>query len=154
ITTPASGGSGTSGTVDVSLGLSTTSASVDAPATDFAANRGADFTTVFSGTIAYTAVNGTFDLVFSTTPFTFNPSQGNLLVDLNITSASTVGGNIPFLGGVGPSSPAVSRVYTFGGTQGNTVSTDTLTLLTEFNGTAVPEPSSLALGGIAVAIGL
>ena len=154
ITTPASGGSGTSGTVDVSLSLSTTGASVDAPSTTYADNRGADFTTVFSGSITYTAVNGTFDLVFPTTAFTFNPSQGNLLVDLDIISASTVGGNVPFLGGVGPSSPAVSRVYTFGGTQGTTVMTDTLTLLTEFNGAAVPEPSSMVLGGIAVAIGL
>jgi hypothetical protein len=140
--------------VDVSLGLSTTDASVDAPSLNFAANRRADFTTVFSGTITYTAVNGTFDLVFLTTAFTYNPSQGNLVVDHDIISASTVGGNIPYLGGVGPSSPGVSRVYTFGGTQGTTVATDTLTLLTEFNGVAVPEPSSLALGGIAVAIGL
>jgi uncharacterized repeat protein (TIGR03803 family) len=73
-------------TVTLTIGLSTTSATVASMSTDYAANKGADFTQVFSGTVTYTDVPYTFDLSFATLPFTYNPTQGNLLLDVVITS--------------------------------------------------------------------
>jgi hypothetical protein len=56
---------GASHTVTLTIGLSTTSATVASMSTNYAANKGADFTQIFSGTVTHTpASNDTFDLIF------------------------------------------------------------------------------------------
>jgi hypothetical protein len=58
--------------------------------TNYAANRGADFTQVFSGSVTYTTTgSGTFDLSFPTSEFTYNPGLGNLLLDIDAISSSS-----------------------------------------------------------------
>jgi len=107
--------SGTTGTLRIDL--STTSASPDGLSTTFANNLGPDNTTVFTGQWALsTANNGAFDMILDlTTPFLYDPSRGNLLMDVR----NFGGGSIDVLNNffvtfdaqitVGDS---VSRVYT------------------------------------------
>jgi hypothetical protein len=65
------------------------------PSTDFASNVGVDLTTVFQGALSLTTTNiGQFDyLVTFATPFIYDPGLGNLLLDVNIPTGATVGGN-------------------------------------------------------------
>ena len=133
----ASAGTG-SGTDNVTISLSTTSATLASPSGTFSANRGADFTQVFSGPISLTAANnGSFDLIFSTSVFNYDPSQGNLLLDVIINTST---GGIPFESG---SNSQVSRVYQgSAGPTGNPSAGNGL--VTQF-GTGTPEPGSLWL---------
>ena len=88
---------------DVVIQLSTTSAGADEsgslPSTTFADNLGGDTTTVFSGALTLTtAATGIgaqpfdYTVTFST-PFLYNPSAGNLLLDITIPSGATVSGS-------------------------------------------------------------
>jgi len=86
-------GSGGAATYNFSLGLSNTSATPSSFSATYAANRGANFTTVFNG--PFTAMlqanntGQTFDFnIILTTPFLYDPSQGNLLVEVNMVSSS------------------------------------------------------------------
>jgi hypothetical protein len=106
---------GTTGTLQVDL--STTGAAPDALSTTFADNVGADNTTVFSGQWALsTANNGVFDLVLTlTTPFEYDPSQGNLLLDVRNSGGGTIGVlNNVFVSFDGQNTvgDSTSRVYT------------------------------------------
>ena len=87
---PAAPFSGTTGTLQVDL--STTAAAPDALSTTFASNLGTDTTTVFSGKWSLsTANNGTFDMVLTfTTPFRYDTSQGNLLLDVRNSGGGTI----------------------------------------------------------------
>ena len=82
--------SGTTGTLQIDL--STTSAAPDALSTTFADNLGTDTATVFSGNWALsTANNGQFDMVLTfTTPFRYDTSQGNLLLDVRNSGGGTI----------------------------------------------------------------
>src|SRR5262249_38763059 len=135
-------------TLNLTLGLSTTSATPGSPGTNYAANKGPDFTTVFSGTKTFTgAGNGTFDLQFPITPFTYDPSKGNLLLDVVINS-STGGGVFFFFG----ASPDTGRIFNNGGSGAATA--DPLRgLETRFTvgAAAVPEPATLAVFGVLAA---
>jgi PEP-CTERM motif-containing protein len=141
---PNAGNPSTPVSVTFSLSLSTTSAAPNAMSTNYAANRGADFTTVFSGPFTYTPIsNGSFDFVVPTAPFNYNPGLGNLLVDINVTSSST--SQVAFNSGT---DPATSRVFNFAGTGAPTA--DSNGLQTRFGTGAAPsapEPSALALAG-------
>jgi hypothetical protein len=131
-------------TLNLTIGLSTTSASLAAPSGTYAANKGADFKTVFSGPVTFTALaNGTFDLVIPVTPFTYDPSKGNLLVDI-IAGTSSGSGIASFT--FGPSTN-VSRVFNLGGIPGSTEIGISEGLLTRFGAAAVPEPASLVAFG-------
>ena len=133
------------GTDNVTISLSTTSATLASPSGTFSANRGADFTQVFSGPISLTAANdGSFDLIFSTSLFHYDPSQGNLLLDVIINTSTGSPGGIPFESG---SNSQVSRVYQgSAGLTGNPGVGDGL--VTQF-GTGTPEPGSLWLAASA-----
>jgi hypothetical protein len=134
-------------TFDFSIGLSTTSALPGNPPTDYAAIRGPDFTNVLSGTRTFTeSSNFSFDLVFHLmTPFTYDPSLGNLALDVVINSSE--GGGIFFQFG---DSTDTGRTYNNNGdpTMAH-VSDPNRGLLTQFTGDPVPEPSTLALAGVA-----
>jgi hypothetical protein len=142
-----------SGTVGFTLSLSTTPfANLASPSTNYASNRGADFTQVFSGSETITSVgNGTFDFVISTTPFLYDPSKGDLLLDVNITSPGT-----SEIGFEANQDATTARVYNFQGNGAPTVGTsvDSTGLVTQFNvatPSAVPEPASLVMLGLGLA---
>lgn len=140
------------------LSLSTTPRGVDELAAPFASNVGANAAVVFSG--ALPAVSGgrfTFDLA---APFTYQPSAGNLLLDVQ-SPASTAPGVFFDTDNSVPSSRLFST--------GPSLTPDTRTLVTDIGaspitppsvttppsggvgpsagGNAVPEPASMALLG-------
>ena len=85
-------------TLNFSLGLSNTTASPTSMSTNYAANKRGYFTTVFSGPFTYTPhSNGTFDFVVPITAFTYNPNNGNLLLDVVIDTPSSVMATAPRL---------------------------------------------------------
>jgi hypothetical protein len=95
---------------DLVVKLATTSASPNenagaAPSITFADNLGADVSTVFSGAITLTtAATGAgpqpFDYTVNfSTPFVYNPANGNLVLDFQIPTGATVSGpGFGFLG--------------------------------------------------------
>ncbi|MDB6054660.1 MAG: glycoside hydrolase family 18, partial [Verrucomicrobiales bacterium] len=77
-------------TINARIAMSTTLKSADGLSTVFANNLGSDEVVVFNGSVAVTSSNAVttnpatspFDIVIPlTTPFSFDPSRGNLLVD-------------------------------------------------------------------------
>jgi hypothetical protein len=129
--------------------LSTTSAAVDGLNTvNLDANRGPN-NTLF-GTFALGGA-APATLVFSGTPFLYDPSAGNLLIDMRI-SGQTSEGNAAFRSNNGDAGGVYSRVYNFGsGTSGFGLQTEFFTTPV----TAVPEPATLALVATGlVAVGL
>jgi hypothetical protein len=91
-------GSAFSATVaDLQINLSTTDKAVDGLSATFADNVGADDTVVFNGSVdlssAFTGPAGgpkEFDIVIPlSTPFRYEPAQGNLLIDYRNRSGST-----------------------------------------------------------------
>jgi hypothetical protein len=115
----------------------------------FADNVGANPVTIYSGALAMggTYVPGANPQPFGsgismTTPFWYIPSQGNLLLDI-----AGFGGQTVFPGGLDghfASGDSISRVFAL---NGNSLigTADTLGLVTRFDMTVVPEPSTWAL---------
>lgn len=141
----------------VQLNLSTTGTSPSTLSATFASNVGANDQVVFgpaplSLSSSFTGPVGgpkSFDIVINlTTPFFYNPSLGNLLLDVRVfnyggmtttpfdfDAANVIGNASTVQSGVG--SPTADFVTTSGG------------LVTQFTFAAVPEPSSLALLALA-----
>jgi hypothetical protein len=102
----------------VEIHLSTTSKSVDGLSTTFASNIGADETLVFSGTLQLSSsftgpVDGpmAFDVkIVLTTPFVYDPSAGNLLLDVR----NLMGGTTSILDAEMRLGDTTSRVYSYG----------------------------------------
>jgi hypothetical protein len=79
-------GAGTA-TYNFNISLGTTQAAPGGLSTNLAANRGADLTGVFAGAKTATITAGNqFDLVIDITPFTYNPANGNLLMEVNFNA--------------------------------------------------------------------
>jgi hypothetical protein len=150
--------------LDIQINLSTTSAAPDALSTTFSNNVGANDTIVYGrGALTLSSSDtagpgGTrnFDIIITlTTPFLYNPAQGNLLLDVR----NFGGGQTTFFDAQITTGDAVSRVFTFG--TGNNVNSltgvvDSLGLVTQFNfapaaPAAVPEPATLILLGTGLA---
>jgi hypothetical protein len=133
---------------NIQLNLSTTSQAVDGLSSTFASNVGTNDIIVFNGAIGPLNLTGNmspnpFDLVFNlSTPFSYDPSAGNLLLDVRRAS----GGSFAIFDVVTTTGDAVSRVA---GPSGNVNSlsgaTSTSGLVTQFNVAAVPEPSTYAM---------
>lgn len=156
---------------DLEINLSTTRAEIDFTlSTTFANNVGADDTRVFDGALtlssAFTGPVGgpkDFDIIINLiTPFLYDPSAGNLLMDIrNVSGGSNLATN---LDAVANSSVVSSvrtdpnfgsqTVYSPGAFQTNRGSG----LVTRFTFgpsiNAVPEPSTLVSAGIAGVLGL
>jgi hypothetical protein len=132
-----------------SLGFSTTGAGPLSLSSSYAANRGADFRTAFSGEISAAVMPGTFSFVIPlATPYAYDPRRGNLLVDLSIIRNRN--GVVVFEAG---GNPFVGRVFNDNGNGRATVNGQ-FGLLTRFSDTAaapVPEPTTLLLLGGALA---
>jgi hypothetical protein len=79
------------------ISLSTTSANWNSLSPTFSTNIGLDNTPVFSGNLdqSWAAFGDTVAIVL-TTPFTYNPSLGNLLMTVVATGTTAPGGNIFF----------------------------------------------------------
>ncbi len=124
-------GSVSSGTY--SLSLSTTSKAVDGLDTSvFANNIGGDNTWIYSGTLAGQLSGGV--LSFSFAPFTYKPSTGNLLLDVNVSGVPS-GFSGFFLANNGDAGGLFSRAHDFGS------QFDEWGLQTTFEvGPGVPEP--------------
>ena len=79
--TVAGTGTGTPNPGVVTISLSTTSAAVNGLSTNLSANIGSNNTTVYDAVLPAVQSSGVLDIPLST-PFTYNPANGNLLVDL------------------------------------------------------------------------
>jgi hypothetical protein len=137
-------GPSNSETLNLTMSLSVTNnASPASISSDFLSNEGSSVNQVFSGTHTFAPQNeaGVWDLVFAITPFLYDPTQGNLLLDANINSITyNPGGFEDFVFGTGSQ---FGRAYN-GGSDSDTG------LATQFTFSAVPtpEPSSLTLLGL------
>jgi hypothetical protein len=124
-------------TGNFTVSLSYSANPVGSLSTTFANNIGADFTTIFSGSV--TETNATTFTLLASTPFIYNPTLGPLLLDV-VANTSGLGGltaNTSFPG---------ERVFCSntpsGQCAGGTVLTDTMGLVTEF---ITPLPAALPL---------
>jgi hypothetical protein len=141
--------SGTNANGTYTLSLSTTTATVNGLSTTFASNVGADSATFFSGTLpAYPSTLGAEMTFVLSTPFNFNPSSGNLLLDVQF-SGVTNGSTAYYVAQDGDFGSESSRML-----NGSTSGTSGFGLVTTFNngpiGPAVPEPASMVLLGTGV----
>ena len=141
---------------NIQINLSTTTMLVDGLSSTFANNVGADDTIVHPlGALLLSSadVGGpprAFDIVINlTTPFLYDPSLGNLLLDVRNVGGGTTG----VFDAVNSADDSVSRVWTSStnGVNDLTGIVDTFGLVTQFTvqpSTApVPEPSTMLLLG-------
>jgi hypothetical protein len=118
-------------TYNFNLSLSTTAAGPGALSTNLAANRGANFTQVFAGTRTATiTANDQFDLVIDITPFTYDPANGNLLIDVNFNAPTQFTGGAVLYFNAGFNASA-SRAANPSGIQGGAF-TDGFSIQTRF----------------------
>jgi hypothetical protein len=150
-----------SGTLpDIQLNLSTTSRAVDGLSMTFAENLGSDDTIVFDrGPLTLSGTGGMgpnlFDATITlTTPYFYNPAQGNLLLDVR----NYRGGQTSQFDATTPIQGAASRVFTdVSGV--NSLLADRFAssfLITQFTFEA-PEPSTVVLfpvGGAALLVAM
>jgi hypothetical protein len=129
--------------------LSTTQVGVGTITGDFAANKGLDNTTVFTGSINQAWMFGDTLTINLQTPFTYNPANGNLLVDVVGTNITLPGGTIFY--DVHTPGSLFQRVYCPGGNACTTGTVDTpgYGLVTGFSTGAAttPEPGTLLMLG-------
>ena len=152
---------------DLIVSLSNTSASANEnagapPSATFASNVGSNATTVFSGAITLaTAANGVgpqpFDYTVNfTTPFSYDPSAGNLLLDFLIPTGATVSGSgFGFLtfDTANDLNDGVFSVVNIGSGSDAAGTLSTAAAITQFHtGAAVPEPGVWAfmMAGVAM----
>ncbi len=141
---------------DYTIDLSTTSAGVGTLSSTYANNIGANNAQFFSGAVSDV-------LTFTGGPFLYDPSQGNLLLDVSVVTPDSVTGSLS-----ADCSAVTERVFNLNGNgsaiadYNNDCSGMGYGLETEFTmtpaGTTVPEPHSLlllltAIAGVGLAAG-
>src|SRR3974390_41178 len=134
------------------ISLSTTSANWNTLSSNFASNIGANHTVVFSGNLAQPWAFGDTLHIDLSTPFLYDPTSGNLLMDVSVSGA--IAGGIIFFdtngfnGGGDNGNTFLGRVFCLGGGPcGTSGFVDAgYGLVTGFStAQSVPEPASLAL---------
>lgn len=132
------------------ISLSTTSASVNGlDLSDLNANIGADNALFSERTLVGAAPVG--ELLFSGTPFYYDPSMGNLLLTIDILGAASYTGNDLFFDARnGTASGAFSRAMFLPSGASLCCGNDDHGLTTRFDfaSDAVPEPSTFVLGAL------
>lgn len=140
------------------ISLSTTAADWNSLSGTYASNIGADNTVVFSGNLSQSWAFGDTLQITLSTPFTYNPLDGNLLLDVVASGTSAPGGSIYFdtngydNGGFDGNN-YLGRVYC-NGCYPTGVVNNGYGLVTGFDaGTSgVPEPATEALFGLGIAV--
>jgi hypothetical protein len=144
---------------DLQVNLSTTAKTPEGLSTTFASNVGTDDTVVFpSASVQFAASLAgppdgpqAFDLVITfTTPFRYDPTKGNLLVDIRNTSGTTHDpANDQEIDEVSTGGDSVSRVYNLGdvtaataGPTGGGFQADTFGAVTRFVSTTNLPPAT------------
>ncbi len=134
------------------ISLSTTSAGLNTLSGNFASNLGADNTAVWSGNINQAWVFGDTLHITLSTPFTYNPANGNLLMDVVGSGVSVIDNNTYF--DLNSTSGVVSRVYCTGGVDcgGNGSVAVNYGLVTTFStgNSPTPEPGTLVMLGTGI----
>jgi hypothetical protein len=75
------------------ISVGATAATPNALSTNLAANRGAQMVQVFTGPVTANITDGAqFDVLINVTPFTYDPANGNLLVEFTFNSAPQFSG--------------------------------------------------------------
>jgi hypothetical protein len=121
------------------ISLSTTAADWNTLSSTYASNLGADNTQVFSGDLSQPWAFGDTLAITLSTPFTYNPSKGNLLMTADATGTSDADGDIFFdTNGINGGNTIMGRVSE------GTVDSG-YGLVTDFVST--PEPSTLLMLG-------
>lgn len=122
--------------------LSTTQSAPDRLSSIFATNVGTDDQIVFDGPWTIHSVNGeTLDILMPfSKPFVYDPSKGNLLLDVRNLS----GGQTIYINGANIADDQVSRMYSHD-VFGNKGEGDSFGLIAKFVIAPVPEPSSLGI---------
>ena len=134
------------------ISLSTTSADWNTLSSTYASNLGANNTLVLSGNLSQPWAFGDTLTINLSTPFTYDPSMGNLLMDVFVTGATEPGGPIYFDtngwdNGNFDGNTFLGRVYCNGCYPSGNVNNG-YGLVTGFStGGSVPEPGSLMLLG-------
>ena len=119
--------------------LSTTSAAVGGLSTTLASNIGPDIALFFSGALG----GGPLSFTLSGTSFAYDPSVGNLLMDVIVTNQA----NVPNRSGNGGNDAGYTGTSRAINIPGILAYAGPAGLVTGFDVSAVPEPASLALLG-------
>jgi hypothetical protein len=144
---------------NIEIDLSTTSATPDGLSSTLASNVGADDKVVYTGALVIsTSFTGppagpkAFDIIIDlTTPFFYNPSLGNLLLDVRNFSGPVTclsGFCTDALDAEATPGDSVSRIWSPIGDRSFPVGQDTGGLVTQF--TIVPEPGTFGLLAISI----
>jgi hypothetical protein len=138
----------------IQIWLSSSATSPDALSATFAGNIGPDNTLVYDGSLTISSTDAAgpgntrmFDVIINLmTPFYYDPSLGNLLLDVRTTPRPD---SRYYFDATGVADDSVSRVWNLNSTE--TVGTrDSIGLIAQFD--AVPEPSSFVLASLGVGL--
>jgi len=127
--------------------LSTTSAGVNTITGNFAQNEGSDITTVYDDNITQAWQFGNTLHLLLGKSFLYDPSKGNLLMDVVTSGVTNPSGSVFF--DVNSTGNLFSRVYCSGGVAcgSNGTVQNGYGLVTGFSGNGVPEPGTLLMMG-------